>query len=83
MRKLFTENLGLLIGALVIFSGIALFLPMEISAVEILGLCFALLVIVGGFSWYFHFTSKDVGQAQTPPGPHPPGEGEEGTTENS
>lgn len=81
MRKIFTEYLGVLILALVLLGGIAIFLPVEASAIEIIGLCVALIVIVGSFSWFFHFTSKDVGKAQSPPGPHPPGDTENGTTE--
>lgn len=81
MRKIFTEYLGVLILALVLLGGIAIFLPIEASALEIIGLCVALIAIVGGFSWFFHFTSKDVGKAQSPPGPHPPGEAENGSPE--
>lgn len=81
MRKIFTEYLGVLILALVLLGGIAIFLPVEASAIEIIGLCVALIVIVGSFSWFFHFTSKDVGKAQSPPGPHPPGDTENGTPE--
>lgn len=81
MRKFFTGRLGLAILAFVVFVVVALLLPIEFSAVEIIGLCVALIVIVGGFSWFYHFTSKDVGKAQSPPGPHPPGESENGTPE--
>lgn len=78
MRKILTERLSLVILALVVLGGIALLLPAEVSAAEVIGLCVALIAIVGGFSWYFHFTSADVGKAQSPPGPHPPGETENG-----
>lgn len=78
MRKLITGRLGLVILAFATLVVIALLLPIEVSAPEVIGLCVALLVIVGGFSWYYHFTSKDVGKAQSPPGPHPPGEVENG-----
>lgn len=79
MKKLFSEPFGLFVLAIVLLGSVALLLPMEISAIEILGLCVALIAIVGGFSWYFHFTSSDVKRAQSPPGPHPPGETENGT----
>lgn len=74
MKKIFTEHLGLLVFAFVVLVGILLLMPVEVSTMEVLGLCLALIIIAAGFSWFFHFTSEDVGQAQSPPGPHPPGE---------